>query len=67
MGYRIKKEREAAKMTQEELAKRSGVSRTTISALENGVEKNTTAQTLLKLAAALNVSLDKLFFRILCN
>ena len=32
----IKEAREAAKLTQEELAQKSGVSRGTISALENG-------------------------------
>ena len=62
MGYRIKEEREANNMTQEELAERSGVSRTTISALENGTERNTTTQTLLKIAKALNTNIDKLFF-----
>ena len=36
MGYKIKEIREAKKMTQEELAEKSGVSRGTISALENG-------------------------------
>ena len=35
MGYKIKELREAMKMTQEELAEKSGVSRGTISALEN--------------------------------
>ena len=36
MGYKIREAREAKKMSQEELAKASGVSRGTISALENG-------------------------------
>ena len=62
MGYRIRELREAMKMTQEELADKSGVSRGTISALENGYMRNTTSKTLLKLAQALNTSVDRIFF-----
>ena len=62
MGYRIGELREAMKMTQEELANRNGVSRGTISALENGSMRNTTSKTLLKLAQALNTSVDRIFF-----
>lgn len=62
MGYRIRELREAMKMTQEELADKSGVSRGTISALENGSMRNTTSKTLLKLAQALNTSVDRIFF-----
>ena len=50
MGYKIKELREAMKMTQEELAEKSGVSRGTISALENGIDRTTTSKTLVKLA-----------------
>ena len=62
MGYRIKEVREACGMSQEELAQKSGVSRGTISALENGVERNTTSKTLLKIANALNTTVDQIFF-----
>lgn len=62
MGYKIKEVREAAKMTQEELAEKSGVSRTTISQLENGTLRITTTKTLVKLARALNKSVDQIFF-----
>lgn len=62
MGYKIKELREALRMTQAELAEKSGVSRGTISALENGVERTTTTKTLLKIALALDSSLDKIFF-----
>ena len=62
MGYRIKEEREALGMTQEELERKSGVSRVTISGLENGTTRNTTTGTLLKLAAALNTTIDRIFF-----
>ncbi len=62
MGFRIKELRESCNMTQEELAERSGVSRGTISALESGEDKTTTTKTLLKLAKALNSTVDRLFF-----
>lgn len=62
MGYKIKEVRESLKMTQEELAEKSGVSRGTISALESGIVKTTTTKTLCKLSHALGVSIDKIFF-----
>lgn len=61
MGYKIKEHREAAGFTQEELAEKAGLSRTTIAMLEsNG--GNTTTKTLAKIATALGISLDALFF-----
>lgn len=62
MGYKIKEVREARGLTQEELAEKSGVSRGTISALENGAVRTTTTKTLVKLALALGVSVDQIFF-----
>ena len=62
MGYNIKELREAMKMTQEELAEKSGVSRGTISALENGIDRTTTSKTLVKLAQALDTTVDRIFF-----
>lgn len=62
MGYKIKEVREAKGMTQAELARISGISRVTISALENGVVRNTTSKTLLKLAEALETTVDHIFF-----
>lgn len=62
MGYKIKELREAMKMTQEELAEKSGVSRGTISALENGIDRTTTSKTLVKLAQALDTTVDSIFF-----
>lgn len=62
MGYKIKEVREARRMTQEELAEKSGVSRGTISALENGSVRTTTTKTLFKLAKALGTSVDQIFF-----
>lgn len=48
-------------MTQDELAKKSGVNRTTISALENGNEVNVSVKLLKKLAQCLNTSINDLF------
>lgn len=62
MGYKIKELREAMRMTQEELSVKSGVSRGTICALENGTDRNTTSKTLLSIARALETTVDRLFY-----
>ena len=59
---KIRYARIARNMTQEELSKLSGVSRATIIGLENGKITNTKMETLRKIASALGVSLDALFF-----
>lgn len=60
MGYKIKLIRERLGMSQVQLSERSGVSRTTIWALENGNESVTTTRTLKKLADAMNVAMEDL-------
>lgn len=62
MENKVKYYREKAKLTQEELAVKSGVSRTTISALENESLEVTTNATMSKIAKILNVKVSKLFF-----
>ena len=62
MGFKIKELREAKKMTQEQLASKSGVSRGTIVALESGEGRTTTTKTLLKISKALDTTIDALFF-----
>ena len=62
MGYNIKRLREAAGMTQEKLAIKSGVSRVTIAMLENKENHVTTTKTLFNIASALGVTVDALFF-----
>lgn len=62
MGNKLKEFREKKGLTQNELAEKSNVSRVTISQLEQGIEKNTTTKTLLKLAAALETTVDNIFF-----
>lgn len=62
MGYRLKEIREEKGITQEELEKLSGVSRQTISAIENNDEYQAKVGTLMALARAMNITVDNLFF-----
>ena len=50
LAYKIKDARAELKMSQEELAKKAGVSRQTISGLESGACTVTTTDTLIKIA-----------------
>ena len=61
MGYRVKEIREQKKMTQEELEQKSGISRQTISAIENNRAENVMVGTLKALAGALETTSDNLF------
>ncbi len=63
MDFRVKEFREKMKISQEELSKRSGVSRTIISGLESGTIRVTTTETLLKLANALNCTVAEIFLQ----
>ena len=62
MGYRIKEVRESKKMSQIELAEKSGVSRGIIVGLENDPETVTTTKTLEKIATALCTTVGEIFF-----
>lgn len=62
MGYRLKEIREQKNMTQEELEKLSGVSRQTISAIENTSGYQAKVGTLMALAKALDTTVDNIFF-----
>ena len=62
MGVKIKERREELKMTQEELANKSGVSRQTISSLETGKYENMLVGTLAAIATALDTTVDKIFY-----
>lgn len=61
MELRIKDFREEMQLTQRELAQKSGVSRATISGLENGTIMVTTTDTLIKIAAALGKKVSDIF------
>lgn len=62
MGYRIEQMRKERKMTQEQLAEKSGVSRQTINAIENNELHDVRFSTLSKIADALETTVQNLFF-----
>ena len=61
MRYKIRNLRKERKMTQEELANKSGVSRAIISNLENGETVTTSTATLSKIADTLEVKVSDIF------
>lgn len=61
MEYKIKAFREELRMSQQELALKSGVSRATISGLESGAITVTTTETLVKIASALGKRVSDIF------
>lgn len=61
MSYKVKQKRLEQNLSQTELAVKSGISRATISALENGDLKRTTTDTLIKLAEALGCTVGEIF------
>ncbi|MFH2145092.1 MAG: helix-turn-helix transcriptional regulator [Candidatus Omnitrophota bacterium] len=60
LSHRIKKLREKTKLTQEALARKADVSYNTIIKLETNGIKDPRVSTVIKLANALGVSIDKL-------
>ncbi len=62
LGIRLKEMREIKRMTQEELADKSGVTRQTISTIETDPTYNPTLNTLSKLCDALHCTMEELFF-----
>lgn len=62
MGYKIREAREKRGMTQEELCEKANVSRATLSGLETGRAVNATADTISKIAKALNMKIGDIFF-----
>ncbi|SCQ09237.1 DNA-binding transcriptional repressor PuuR [Streptococcus anginosus] len=60
-GERLKKWREAEKMSQEELAEKSNVSRTTIHLIESGQFSTVKLRTLQKLAEVFNKHVKDFF------
>ena len=57
----IKAVREKSGMTQDQLSEKSGVNRSLLSQLETGAVKNTSTNTLQKLAHALDCKITDLF------
>ena len=63
MKNRVKEIREELGISQEELSEKSGVSRTTISGLENGIIDVITNITLEKICSALGKKVPEVFFQ----
>lgn len=61
MKFKVKEARLECGFTQEELARKSGVSRATIASLERGALTVTTTETLIKIAKALNKKVSDIF------
>lgn len=61
MAILIKEKRRACGYTQEQMAKRSGISYSYYTKIENGFQ-TPSLDTLLKIASFLHLSLDKMFF-----
>lgn len=60
--YLLREARERAKLTQEQLAHRSGVDQTTISRIETSSDANPTFRTIDRLAKALGIARSRLRF-----
>ena len=63
MQYKIKEYREEQGITQEELARKSDVSRAIISGLESGSITVTTTKTIMKIANALGKNVSDIFLQ----
>ena len=61
MSYKVLEMRKKLGLTQEELCKLADISRQTLSDLENVESTNTTTQTLIKIAGALNCKVSDIF------
>lgn len=61
MPYKIREFRQAADLSQDDLAKLAGVSRATICGLESGNIEVTTTETLIKIARALGRKVSDIF------
>ncbi|MBI2871254.1 MAG: helix-turn-helix transcriptional regulator [Candidatus Omnitrophica bacterium] len=60
LSANIKKLRKKHHLSQEQLAKKAGVTYSTLIKIESGLNKNPTLDTLTKLAHVLKVNLDRL-------
>jgi len=60
LGRKIKHQRAALKLTQDELARKADIPYTTLVKIETGVVKSPSVQTMQKIAQALEVTIDEL-------
>ncbi|MCS3768352.1 transcriptional regulator with XRE-family HTH domain [Aeromonas hydrophila] len=62
IGDNIKRIRKHAGLSQQELAERCGISKSQLSRLESGEQKNPLIQTIIPIATALGASLDEIVY-----
>ena len=62
MENQVKRVREQLGLTQEDLSKKSGISRSVLANIENNRANNYTAKTMIAIADALNKRVDEIFF-----
>lgn len=62
LGHNISRERKQQNMTQEQLAEFSNLTVNYLSKIERGIAKKVSAESLYRIAKALNVSMESLFF-----
>lgn len=62
IGDNIRRMRERAGLSQQQLAERSGISKAQISRLETGTQDNPQIKTLIPLSTALGVSLEEIAY-----
>ena len=60
LSKNIKKLRKKQNLSQEDLAKKAGITYSTLIKIESGLNKNPTLETITKLAEVFNVKLDDL-------
>lgn len=60
IGTNIRKFRQQRKLTQEKLARLADISLNTLTKIESGFAKTPNIKTVVKIAKALNISIDKL-------
>lgn len=63
MKNRVREIREEKRLTQAELAEKSGISRQTLISIETEENYSTTTSTLLKIAAALETPINLIFLQ----
>ncbi|MFS1582506.1 MAG: helix-turn-helix domain-containing protein [Candidatus Arsenophonus phytopathogenicus] len=62
LGERIKNIRGTLNLSQQDLAEKSGISKTQISRIENGEQNNPQIRTVISIATALNLTIEELIF-----
>lgn len=62
IGERVRNIRGRLNLSQQDLAEKSGISKTQISRLENGEQNNPQIKTVISIATALNLTIEELIF-----